>query len=486
MYKKKSMIFNAGMNSIQTICRIIFPLITFPYITRVLGVENIGLYNFCTSVISYFALIAGLGISTYAIREGAKYRGDSQKISQFASEIFSINMIATVVSYLLLITAIMLIPDLKQNSKILFILSTSIVFTTVGCEWIFNIYENFSYIAIRSIAFQIISIFLMLLFVRYENDVIKYAIITVISSSGASLLNAFSRRKYCRIRLCINSEMKKMTIPIFILFANTIATTIYVNSDVTMVGAIAGNYYTGLYSVATRIYLIVKQMLSAVIIVSIPRLSALIGQHDIEEFEKVGNKIINMLFVIIIPAMVGLYSIADNVVFILSGSEYTGATPSLRILTIALFFSLFSWFYTSCVLIPYGKERIVLKVTISAALVNIFLNLVLIPIWKHNAAALTTVIAEGISMIACMRYGSVDFHIKISVRELVSVILGCIIVYIICISIKSVIYSMVLSTVLSILIAPVGYFSVLLILKNRTALSIWLEIRKHVRLKLDQ
>lgn len=483
MQKKKSMAVNAGMNSIQTICRMVFPLITFPYITRVLGVENIGMYNFCTSIISYFTLIAGLGISTFAIREGAKYRDNCEKMSDFASKVFSINVIATAISYFLLVVMIVAIPSLKGNATMLFVLSTSIAFTTVGCEWIFNIYEDFSYIAIRSIVFQLISMILMFLFVKSEKDVLNYAIITVVSSSGASLINAFSRRNYCKIRFCINSGMKKMIIPILVLFANTIATTIYVNSDTTMVGAIAGNYYTGLYSVATRIYLIVKQVLSAMIVVSIPRLSALIGQQKTKEFEKVGNKIINMLFVIIVPAMIGLYAIADNVVFILSGSKYVEAVPSLRLLTIALFFSLFSWFYTSCILIPCGKEKIVLKVTISAAMVNVILNLVLIPIWKHNAAAFTTVVAEGISMIACMKYGSENFHIRIPIRDIASVTIGCVAVYVICVAIKDAVDSLILSTILSTILAVTGYFAILLLMKNRTALDIRLEIKRRIKLK---
>lgn len=481
MHRKKSMVVNAGMNSIQTICRMVFPLITFPYITRVLGVENIGMYNFCTSVISYFTLIAGLGISTYAIREGAKYRDDNNRISEFASNVFSINVIATIISYLLLIAVISAIPTLRQNAKMLFVLSTSIAFTTVGCEWVFNIYEDFGYIAIRSIAFQIISMLLMFLFVKSEDDALKYAIITVVSSSGASLLNAFSRKKYCKVHLCINSEMKKMMVPILVLFVNTIATTIYVDSDTTMVGAIAGNYYTGLYSVVTRVYVIVKQVLSAIIVVSIPRLSALAGQRKTEEFEAVGNKIINMLFVIIVPAMIGLYAIADNIVLIFAGSKYIEAVPSLRIITIALFFSLFSWFYTSCVLIPCGKEKIVLRVTILAAVVNVILNLALIPIWKHNAAAFTTVVAEGISMIVCMKYGRKDFHMKIFAKDIASVVIGCVLVYVICVTINSAVDSLVLSTVLSITLAAIGYFAVLLLMKNHTILDIWLEIKERIK-----
>lgn len=483
MQKKNQMVINAGMNSIQTICRMVFPLITFPYITRVLGVENIGMYNFCTSVISYFTLIAGLGINTFAIREGARYREDKARMSEFASNVFSINVIATVVSYLLLATAIVAVPTLKQNAKLLILLSSSIVFTTAGCEWIFNIYEEFGYIAIRSIAVQLVAMVLMFIFVKSENDILSYAFITVISSSGASLFNAFSRRRYCKIRFGITSEMKKMLTPIFVLFANTVATTIYVNSDTTMVGAIAGNYYTGLYSVATRIYLIVKQVLSAVIIVSIPRLSALIGQKKEKKFEELGNKIINTLFVAVVPAMTGLYAISDNIVLILSGNEYIAASSSLKILTIALFCSLFSWFYTSCVLIPWGKEKFVLRVTVVSATINVILNLVLIPIGQHDAAAFTTVVAEAISMIACMIHGRKYFRIRISTGDIASVAIGCIVIYIICRIINNTVDSLTISTIFSIVLAAIGYFLILLLMKNHIMVEAWNAFKRRIKLK---
>ena len=117
---------------IRTACQVIFPLITFPYVSRVLHVENIGIYNFCQSVISYFSLLAALGISTYAIREGARYRDNEEKMSLFASEVFSINFISTVFSYLILGVCILLVPRFNQYSSIMVALSISIMFTLIG------------------------------------------------------------------------------------------------------------------------------------------------------------------------------------------------------------------------------------------------------------------------------------------------------------------------------------------------------------------
>ena len=101
--KRKSLKINALLNTIQTIISMLFPLITFPYASRVLGVDNIGRYNFGNSIVSYFVLLAGLGISTYGVREGAKYRDKKKEFEEFVQNIFSINLYSTLLAYFLLI-----------------------------------------------------------------------------------------------------------------------------------------------------------------------------------------------------------------------------------------------------------------------------------------------------------------------------------------------------------------------------------------------
>ena len=475
MKNQRSIGVNAGLNMIRTACQVIFPLITFPYVSRVLHVENIGIYNFCQSVISYFSLLAGLGISTYAIREGARYRDDEEKMALFASEVFSINFISTILSYLILGTCIFLIPRFSQYSKIMAALSISIMFTLVGSEWIFQIYEDYKYITIRGILFQCISLILMFVFVKNSSDLFAYVWITVISSSGANILNAISRRKYCKIRLVINAKVLAHLSPILVLFATTVATTIYTNADTTMLGFLSGNKSVGLYSVSTKIYTIVKQMLAAIIIVSIPRLSAYLGEKKIGDFNKTANQILNVLVVIVVPAMVGMVALSRNIVFIIAGQEYVDANISLKILSVALFFSIFSWFYTSCILIPYRCENKVLMATIVAALVNIGLNFILIPIFQQNAAAFTTVIAELVSMVITWWYGRKYFKVSFLKKEIGSVAIGCMAIWIICSMSEKYISSVLISTVFSVIASVVAYMLVLLIMKNQ-AVKLVLEI----------
>ena len=153
--KKKSLGLNAFLNGFKSILNLIFPLIIFPYISRVLSVSGIGIYNFSNTYVNYFILIAGLGVATYAVREGAQYRNEKAKIEKFASQVFSINLIATVIAYILLFFSLILFKSLDNYVSCILIFSIQILFTTLGTEWIYTIYEDYAYITIRSIVFKI-------------------------------------------------------------------------------------------------------------------------------------------------------------------------------------------------------------------------------------------------------------------------------------------------------------------------------------------
>ena len=207
--KKKSLVLNAALNGLRNILNLIFPLITFPYVTRVLSVSGIGEYNFANSIVSYFLLLAGLGVSKYGVREGAKYRDDIEKESKFVSEVFTINMIATILAYILLAVVIVFSDQVNRYAITVIIFSLQIFFTTIGVEWLFSMYEEYAYITIRSIIFKIISVVLLFLFVRDKNDVGIYAAITVFSSVGSNILNYIRARKMVHIRFRFRFDWNK-------------------------------------------------------------------------------------------------------------------------------------------------------------------------------------------------------------------------------------------------------------------------------------
>lgn len=479
--KKKSIGVNAVVNGIKTIVSLIFPLITYPYISRVLGVDNVGRYNFSHSVIDYFYLLSALGIATYSVREGAKYRDSREKVSEFASEVFTINIFSTIGSYLILVLVLFISPKLQDYASIILVLSISMIFITFGCEWVYTIYEEYLYIALRTISFQIVSLILMFTLVKTKEDVLWYAVAIVVSNSGANIINAIGIRKYCKIRPVFNKRVLVHLAAILVLFANSVATRIYVNSDITILGFLTTDYNVGIYTIASKIYSITKQVLSAVIIVSIPRLSLLWGQNRKDEYIRLANRILYMLVTLVLPAVVGLFSLSKEVILVISTSEFISAEVPLRILSGALFFCLFNWFFTSCVLIPCGREKKVLTATFISAAVNVGLNFILIPIFKEGAAALTTLLAEACSLVICLMNSRDIIKIDKNSRDIVSTLVGCVLIFFICQFVPRFSFKPFITICISIVVSVAGYVIILFLFKNSSIRMVTSEVKKRVR-----
>lgn len=474
--KHKSLALNAFLNSLRSVLNILFPLITFPYVSRKLTVDGMGIYNFSNSFISYFLLIAALGINTYAIREGAKYRNNKGKITQFSSEIFTINICSTLIAYVLLFICLVLFSQLHVYLLCILIFSLQIIFTTIGTEWIYQIYEDYTYITIRSIFFQILSIVLLFVFVKGKQDYLKYAAITVFSTVGSNFLNFIHARQYCNIHLTFNFNWKKHIVPILILFASSIANMIYLNSDITLLGLMKTNYIVGIYAVSSKVYGVVKTLISALLLVTIPRLAMLFGNHRIREYKNILSKLTNTLLVLALPASVGLFMLAKEVILTISGPNYIRSVSSLQILCFAYIFSILAWILSDCVLIPAKREKnLLISMTISAIL-NIVFNLVFIPLWDENATAISTVLAEA-SMFISNFYFSKDlvsdvFKSKYFWKNFITSAVGCIGIIVICLLCNSIIQSMIIKTIFSIILSVITYGIILLILKNEIAKSI--------------
>ncbi len=182
------------MNAIRSGLSVIFPLITYPYAFRVLHADGIGKVNYTLSIIGYFSLIAALGTSTYAVREGAKLRKDKEKLNEFCNQIFSISIVTSIIAYILLVFCACNIKALSEYKQLIGLLSLSIGFSTLGVEWINTIYEDFLYVTIRSIVIYILTLVLLFVLVKDQNDALQYALLTVANSGLICISNWF----YCR------------------------------------------------------------------------------------------------------------------------------------------------------------------------------------------------------------------------------------------------------------------------------------------------
>ena len=462
----KKIAVNAVLNTFKTVAGILFPLITFPYVSRVLGVAQLGVYTFSASINSYFLLLASLGISTYGIREGAQYREDKEKIRDFVSEVFSINLIATAAAYVLLALCLLFIPKLVLYRTAIWILSAEILATTIGAAWVCNVFEDFLYLTIRTLAFQAVSLVLILTLVRTSDDLYKYIAILAFASSGANLLNWFYiQRRYCKFHFVLNQNLRQHLKPIFVIFSTSIAITIYVSADSTMLGFMTSDRSVGLYGTSVKIYTIIKNILVSILMVLIPRFSFMFSRNEHEKSNILFSKVFNILNLLMLPMIVGLFILCKEVILVISGEQYVDAALSLMLLSIAILFSLYAYMYTQCVLIPIKKEGIVFKATAISAIVNVGLNFILIPLFEIDAAAFTTVIAEAITFVIALWEGRKYIHLKGIFRNTVTVIAGCAGVAAVCL-LTHIIANPFLRVGISAVGSAVLYLGILLVMKN--------------------
>lgn len=473
--RKKSLGVNALLNGLRSALNLIFPLITFPYVSRVLSVDGMGIYNFSNTYVNYFVLIAGLGVATYAVREGAKYRDNKEQISEFASQIFTINMVSTLIAYLLLIGSLLIFSNLRNYVTCILVFSLQLFFTTIGTEWLYTIYEEYQYITIRSIVFKIISIVLLFLLVHSPNDYLWYAAITVFAGVGSNILNYIHAKSFCRIKFVKDTNWRYHLKPILVIFASVVAVTLYVSSDTTILGLLKDNYAVGIYGVAVKIYTIVSGLISGLIVVTIPRLAMLIGKRKIKEYNYVLQEVINSLSILGLPAAVGLVMLSQEVILIIAGKKYLNGTLSLQIITWALIFSNYSTIFNQCVLIPLKRESKALRNTVITGLINVGLNFIFIPLWSYYGTALSTVIAEFMVMFlngwSGRDYIGPILKSRRTFKSMVDSIIGCMGIVVVCILLKVGIPSLILRTTLSVMLSVIMYGAILVFLKNEIALE---------------
>jgi O-antigen/teichoic acid export membrane protein len=432
MEKKKSLKFNAVLNVIKELMTIIFPMITFPYATRVLGLDNYGKYTFSASIVNYISYIAAAGILRYAIRECAKVRDDRKKLNDLINEIFTINVITTITAYIVLAFLMAFWRRLDIYAPIILTISLSVLFTTLGTDWINAANEDYLFITIRYICCQGIAIVAMFLLVRSRSDVVRYAIVSVLGSLLANIANFVHIRKSINIypKLVFSRSIKRHIKPVLYLFASTIATFIYINSDVTMLGIFKTDSVVGLYGVSTKFYSMIKQLINAAFVVVIPRISRSI----VTDKEKAAGKlseILNITLLITIPAASGLFMVRKSLILFFAGSEYVQAEASLAILAVALIPALLANYFINIVLIPFGKEKDVMIATITSAIINVLLNFILIPLLAERGAALTTLLAEltmttmGIHYSKCVEFTKIKKALLISIVSALVIIGIC-------------------------------------------------------------
>ncbi len=402
--KQKSLKLNVIMNSILTMSSFIFPLITFPYVSRVLSPVGTGKVAFATSFISYFSMIAQLGIPTYGIRVCAQVRDDKIKLSKTVHELLFVNMITTILSYIGLVFAIIFIPRLQADQPLYIVVSITILLNSIGMEWLYKALEQYTYITIRSILFKFIGLIAMFILVHEQKDYVFYGFITIFATSASNVLNFVNAHKYIERRYIGGYEIRKHLKPIGVFFAMSIAATIYTNIDSVMLGFMTSDADVGYYNAAVRIKTIMVSIVTSLGAVLLPRASYYIEHDLIDEFYRITSKALNFVFLLASPMMIYFMIFAKEGIFFLSGDSYAGSIVPMQVIMPTILLIGITNISGIQMLIPLGKEKVVLYSEVAGAVVDVIINALLIPSMASVGAAIGTLIAELVVLIVQFVY----------------------------------------------------------------------------------
>lgn len=422
--EKKSLGINFIFNVLKTLMGVVFPLITFPYAARILGPEYMGKIDYAQANITYFTLIASFGISGYAVREGARIRDDKEKISRFASEMMAINLMTVSVAYILCFLAL-LVPKFAPYRGLMLIFSTTIILTAIGLEWLYNIYEDYRYITVRSFIFQVISMILLFTCVKKEEDYVIYALILICSSVGSNIMNLIRSRKYIKLRVLFNKNFFIHLKPMFYIFIMNIAASIYLVMDKSMLGFLTGDdVEVGLYSAAIKITTVIAALMNTVRVVMTPRVSYVV-QNDKEQAERLNYMAIKLVCMFSIPCAIGLFFLSDKVLLLFVGNKYISAANTLRILLVDVVFAAINGVVINQIFISYRRDRKASMAVIIGAVTNLILNSFTIPLFGKEGAAISTVASEAAIFIFACIVGRDIFRIGRVAKQIVQSLFAC-------------------------------------------------------------
>ena len=414
---------NFFFSSILNTANYIFPLIIFPYISRVLGVNNIGICNFVDSIINYFILFSMMGLSITGIREIAKVKKDKSILQQTFSSLFVLNLISTSIALILLIIGIYTIPQLKEHQNLMWIGAVKLVFSLFLIEWFFKGIENFKYITIRTVAVRCFFLLCVFLLVKEKDDFDVYYGLLV----GTTVINAFFNWKYLLRILKFdfsNISISPYIKSFFVLGVYSLLTSMYTSLNVVYLGFVAGEKEVGYYTTAIKIYTILLSLFTALSGVLLPRFSVMVAENKMLELKNLIFKSLDLLCMIRFPLIVFTEFFTPQIIEYIAGNGYQGAITPMRIVMPLMFIIGLEQIYIIQLLMPMKEDKIILRNSLIGALAGIVFNILLVSTLKSVGSSIVWLISELCVLFSAFlfvhRKLNIDFDWHIVYKRLLS------------------------------------------------------------------
>ncbi len=479
--KQKSIKKNFIYNLILTSTNMVFPLITAPYLSLILGAENIGKVNYATSMINWFVLFAAFGIPRYGIREIARNRDNKKNLSMSFWNLICIQILLSLVAIVVYLIMILNIDYLGNDINLYLIMMLMIILSIFSIDWFYQGIEEYGYITIRNVIVKILSIVLIFIMVKYKEDYLIYATINILGLSFNNILNYINAKKY------INKKIYKFKIIYYlkelkIYFFTTLIIAMYTSLD----QVIVGNYSPkdlAYYIRSKNVQAIGMNITNSIITVFIPRTAYLV-KKDYNEYKKVIQASINYIYILALPCIVGICFLSKEIMLLLGGKEFLPATTSLQIISILILINSVGGWQINQILIPHRLEELAFKIQTIGAIISFILNMILVNKYSYIGASWVWVITElflAITVAIFIRKKCTNIKIQYLNKSLVKYLISIILVALSICIIKSLINNYILIIIISILICPVIYFGNIIILKDEIIMDMIYGIKNKIK-----
>lgn len=421
---KQSFKKNVFFNTLLSFANVLFPLVTAPYVSRILGAENLGLCNFATTYVTYFTIFASLGLSTYGVREIAKVKENEVERNAILSELFTLSLISTFIVSLVYILTIVCIPLLQVNVEILLIAGVMLFTVPFNVEWFFMGTEQFDFIAIRSLVIKTLSLIALFIFVKHPYDVSNYVAISMFALVCNQIWNFYILfKRNVKFKLSTKTCLRHIKYIYIFLIAN-VATSAYNYVDVVMLGFLSDMKNVAYYSNANHIIKMIVSLTSSFAIVGLPRISSLYAECNHEEIQNMIDKALSFISFFVFPVCLSIVFISPTFVTCFFGPDYKDGALTLQILSAVIVLIGFSYIFSSMILVSMGHEKAAVRNTIIGAIINIIINAFFIPRLGAEGASFASVVAELAILIlninsASHSFGFIKFNLIVVLKNLI-------------------------------------------------------------------
>lgn len=435
---------------------LIIPLITTPYIARTIGADGVGVYSYTYSIVSYFMMFALLGMNNYGNREVSKNRDNKEKLNYTFSSIYYLQLMVTI-----LVTIVYLIYIISFDNKyynIAIIQMIYMISVAFDINWLFCGLQEFKITVTRSIFIKFITLVSILLFVKNENDTWKYTLILAVTTLiNQVILWPFLKKekiKFVKVKI---KDIYKHLKPTLILFIPVLAVSVYRIMDKIMIGNMATVTEVGYYENSEKMLNIILSVVGALGTVTLPQMTYLYSNNRIDEYNKILDKSIKLIFFMVFPVIAGFILTGDSLVNIYLGSQFAKSAVLLKILSISLLFSPIAGIIRMQFLIPRNKDKEYIISVILGAITNFLLNLLLINRYQSIGASIATVMAEFVVFITQYIFVSKELQFKHLIKNISQFFITSIIMFIVTYIIGSFIENEIIKLIIQIAVGILTY-----------------------------